>query len=208
MIKRIIFDVDNTLIDWKDEYIFALKNTLDKINFLYNDEQLKMIDDAVVEYEKHHDKYKLDDFVDYVNKMCKVNLPIEFASVLIEEQGNCWEENEKLVDTIKFLSTKYDLVVLSNWFTETQKIRLDKIGILKYFSLVSGGDEHFLKPNTKAFDVVLEGYKPSECVMVGDSLKHDILPALELGIRTIWVTKEKSDRFETIDNIHELKNML
>lgn len=208
MIKRIIFDVDNTLIDWKDEYIFALRNTLDKINCSYSEEELEAIDKAIVEYEKHHDKYTIEEFVNYVNKTCQVNLPLEFAEVLINEQGKCWEENNELVELMQYLSTKYDLAVLSNWFTETQRIRLGMLGISKYFSIISGGDEHYLKPNIKAFDVVLDGYQPSECVMVGDSLKHDILPALELGIRAIWVTKEKNTDYETINDIYELKDIL
>ena len=32
MIKKIIFDLDNTLILWKDEYVNALKETLKKYN--------------------------------------------------------------------------------------------------------------------------------------------------------------------------------
>ena len=32
MIKRIIFDIDNTLIDWKAEYWDCLKNVFDELN--------------------------------------------------------------------------------------------------------------------------------------------------------------------------------
>lgn len=63
MIKRIIFDVDNTLLEWKEEYIFALKNTLDKLNVAYNKEQLESIDNAIVDYEKSHCIYELKDIL-------------------------------------------------------------------------------------------------------------------------------------------------
>ena len=208
MIKRIIFDLDNTLLEWKEEYIFALKNVLDKLGVVYTKKELQEYDQTIVEYEKYHDMYRLDDFVKYVNKKCKSNLSLEFAELLIKEQGKCFAHDKELVETIKYLSTKYDLVVLSNWFTETQKLRLKKVGILKYFSLVSGGDEHILKPDIKAFDKVLEGYSCNECVMIGDSLNNDILPALKLGMEAIWLNKGKGEVCQTIDNIYDLKNIL
>jgi FMN phosphatase YigB (HAD superfamily) len=44
------------------------------------------------------------------------------------------------------------------------------------------------KPNCANFKEVLSklGVKPSEAVMVGDTYKHDILPALELGMLAVW----------------------
>ena len=109
---------------------------------------------------------------------------------------------------IKYLSSKYDLVILSNWFTETQKLRLKGVGILDCFTLVSGGDERVLKPNPKAFNIVIEGYKKEECLMVGDSLRHDIIPATELGIPCIWVTDEKNKEYKTIKDVYQLKKIL
>ena len=54
----------------------------------------------------------------------------------------------------------------------------------------------------------MDGYNPSECLMIGDSFKHDIAPALELGMEVIWITKEKSEFYQTIESVYELKNIL
>ena len=35
MIKRIIFDVDDTLIDWKDEYDKVINNVVENLNIYY-----------------------------------------------------------------------------------------------------------------------------------------------------------------------------
>ena len=88
------------------------------------------------------------------------------------------------------------------------KKRLENAGILKYFSIVSGGDEHELKPSLKAFDIV---DNKSECVMIGDSIKNDIMPALKLGMKAILLTKknEKKDlRYKQIRKLEDLKEML
>ena len=53
MIKRIIFDLDNTLIEWKSEYIFALENTLKELNINYSKDKIKEIDSAIDSYDKY-----------------------------------------------------------------------------------------------------------------------------------------------------------
>ena len=54
----------------------------------------------------------------------------------------------------------------------------------------------------------IEGYKKEECLMVGDSLRHDIIPATELGIPCIWVTDEKNKEYKTIKDVYQLKKIL
>ena len=209
MIKKIIFDLDNTLMDWEDEYIFAITNVINKLNLGYSEEKIKELDDALVAYEKYHTIYNNKDFCNFLNKECSVNLPIEFVDMLKEEQTKCYREfTESEIDTLEYLSNKYELIILSNWFTYTQKKRLENAGILKYFSIVSGGDERELKPSLKAFDIV---DNKSECIMIGDSIKNDIEPALECGMQAILITKKnlkKDLRYRQIRKIEDLKEML
>ncbi len=49
---------------------------------------------------------------------------------------------------------------------------------------------HFSKPNPKYFAEILEkhGLRPEECVMVGNNVSEDVIPASSLGIRTVLVT--------------------
>ena len=209
MIKKIIFDLDFTLMDWEDEYIFALKNTVNKLGIDYSDERIKEIDDALTTYEKEFTIYQKKDFCDFINKKCNINLPIEFVDILLEEQTNCYKEfTQSEIATLEYLSSKYELMVLSNWFTYTQKKRLENAGILKYFSKVSGGDERELKPSLKAFDII---DNKEECVMIGDSINNDILPAIKLGMQAILITKNnvrKDLRYKQIRKIEELKEIL
>jgi len=209
MIKKIVFDLDNTLIEWKDEYIFALSNVIKSLNLDYDDKKIKEIGDTLEEYEKYHTRYVKQDFLDYINSNCNINLPISFVDRLIIEQGKCFEEyGEEKLDVIKYLSEKYELICLSNWFTYTQIKRLEGAKIAKYFTLITGGDEHYLKPSLKAFDII---DNPSECVMIGDSIKHDILPALKLGMKAILITKKdikEDSRYKIIRNLEELKEIL
>lgn len=209
MIKKLIFDLDNTLIMWEDKYIFALENVIKRLNLNYDEDKIKSIDSNIVSYEKYHEKYDKKIFLKYINKKCNINLPYKFVDMLIEEQGKCFKKfTKEYIDLFEYLKSKYELIIITNWFTETQKIRLKNAGILKYFSKVTGGDEHYLKPSLKAFDII-KNYE--ECVMIGDNIACDIEPALELGMQAILITKKnvKRDiRYKKISDLLELKEML
>ena len=209
MIKKVIFDLDNTLMNWKDEYIFALTNVINKLNLNYNNDKIKEIDKALTIYENYNTLYTKESFLKFLNDRCNINLPIEFVDMLIEEQCNCFEIlSKEKIDTLEYLSNKYKLIVISNWFTYTQRKRLENAGIAKYFEIITGGDEHELKPSLNAFCVI---ENPSECIMVGDSIKNDIEPALKLGMQAVLITDKnvrKDLRYKRIKKLEELKEML
>ena len=39
MIKRVIFDIDNTLIDWKEEYNQEINKVLDELKIQYTEDE-------------------------------------------------------------------------------------------------------------------------------------------------------------------------
>lgn len=209
MIKKVIFDLDNTLIKWEDKYIFALVNTIKKLNLDYDADMINKIDNTLVNYSKEHSIYTKEMFCDYINKKCNINLPYEFYDILKEEQTMCYREfTESEIDTLEYLSSKYELVILSNWLTYTQKKRLENAGILKYFSMVSGGDERELKPSLNAFDIF---DNKEECVMVGDDINNDILPAISVGMKAILLNKKNHKKdlsYKQAKKLEDLKEML
>ena len=207
MIKYLVFDLDNTLIDWKDEYIYTFYNALKKLNLNYDDETVIKMYNMVDVYEDTYPMYDKGHLVKFLNEVCNINLPEEFEDILVDECRNCFVYSEDLVDTIEYLSTKYELICLTNWFTKSQIGRLKGAGIYKYFKNVTGGDEHIFKPSSEAFNIL---DNKSECIMIGDSLNKDIYPAIKLGMKAILITQKdiKEDGFKIIRNITELKEML
>lgn len=206
--KAIIFDVDDTLIEWKKEFIFALKNTLKEINYECSENTILKIDKALNKYEKSTTKYSKENFLKFINDTCNTNLPLDFVDKLIIAQGSCVYDDSKLIDTIEYLASKYDLFVITNWFTETQKTRLKKMGILKYFKEVIGFDKNFIKPHKKSFDIILNNYKYDEYISIGNTLESDILLPISLGMTAYWKTDEISNKYNTFKSIYDLKVIL
>ena len=56
------------------------------------------------------------------------------------------------------------------------------------------------KPDKDNFLRVISelGVEPSRAVMVGDTYTHDILPAIELGMRTVWVLARPEREIESV----------
>lgn len=61
------------------------------------------------------------------------------------------------------------------------------------------------KPSATPFELALEraGCAPHEAVMVGDSYREDIAPAIALGIKTVWILR-RADR--EVGNIQAVLN--
>lgn len=206
--KVIIFDIDDTLIEWKKEFIFALKNVLKKMNYNFSDEMINKINKCIDENELCHTKLIKEQLLSYINENCNINLPIKFIENLIEEQKNCVYEDKNLIKTIEYLSKKYELYIVTNWFTETQTARLEKMGILKYFKKVYGADINYFKPDKRSFNVITKSHLPKECISIGDSLENDIVLPISLGMKALWKTDSKSDKYNTFKNIGDLINIL
>lgn len=208
MKKAVIFDLDNTLIMWKDEYVQELCNLLEKHQIKNVDNLYKKVDSYIEDYEKKHQELTKEKLCNYINENCNLNLDVNFIDELIDAQGNCFVDDKKLVETIKYLATKYDLYVVTNWFTKTQKKRLENVGILSYFKEVYGSDTNYLKPDPKCFDCILKDYPSNDCIYVGDNFENDILMPSSLGMDVYWVSSKPSSDYKTIKNVYELKELL
>ena len=114
-------------------------------------------------------------------------------------------ELEKLYPDIKMileiLSQKYKLGVIANQVAGT-KDRLDNWGIGKCFDVVvASAEAGCAKPDLKLFNLALEqaGCKPNEAVMIGDRLDNDVVPAKQLGMKTVWV-RQGFAKYQSISN--------
>ena len=132
---------------------------------------------------------------------------------MFENQKQLSPENDiEMINTFIYLSSKYEIVLLTNYFQEVQIGRLEKLGIKEYFKEFYGCEEIILKPNIQAFKKAVGDKQNSECIMIGDSYDHDIKGALEVNINIIQVDlknkiKDKKE-YPVINNINELRDIL
>lgn len=101
-------------------------------------------------------------------------------------------------EVLKVLQGKYKLVVASKGDLLDQQRKLSKSGLDHYFhhiEIMSDKQEQDYQKLIKHLDC-----KPEEFLMIGNSLKSDVLPVLEIGGQAIHIPYHTTWAHETIDH--------
>ena len=130
------------------------------------------------------------------------------------------EISKDVFEVLKYLSINYKLGVVANQTLDALKL-LKNTGINKYFRNFEVSESiGFAKPDERIFLYVMNMLEVSneECIMIGDRIDNDIIPANNLNIFSIRI---KTGRFTyqvprdisekpkyEIDNLRELQNIL
>ena len=182
-IKYLFFDIGSTLVD--------------------ESECVKKRCEVIIE----SNNIDRQEFYDRVEECAKTDSYAVRAAALYygAEIPKWYGELEKLYpDTkmiLEILSQKYKLGVIANQVAGT-KDRLDNWGIGKYFDVVvASAEAGCSKPDLKIFNLALEqaGCKLNEAVMIGDRLDNDVVPAKQLGMKTVWV-RQGFAKYQSISN--------
>lgn len=99
------------------------------------------------------------------------------------------EKIEGVEEILKQFKKYFRLGIIANQPKGTFD-RLEKWGIKDYFEVIIPSFEVGLKkPQKEIFLLALKeaNCNPNEAMMIGDRLENDILPAMELGFKTIWL---------------------
>lgn len=105
------------------------------------------------------------------------------------------------LSVFKNLSERYKLVVATKGDLLDQERKLQKSGLTKYLHHI----EIMSEKNTRGYKTLMQrlGVMPQEFLMVGNSLKSDIMPVVKLGARAVWIPYSLTWQHENVeaDNI-------
>jgi len=110
----------------------------------------------------------------------------EIAKYCYEFARTCVNEARPVLEK---LSEKYPLQLVSNFYGNVDEVLRD-FDIRKYFNgVIESAVVGVRKPDARIFMLgcVALGLDPEQVLVVGDSLKKDILPARSLGCKTAWI---------------------
>jgi putative hydrolase of the HAD superfamily len=97
-------------------------------------------------------------------------------------------------ETLEYLSSRHDLTLFTKGNPEEQKLKLDRSGLAIYF-----GHTAIVKEKDALSYAALiheRNLDPVRTWMIGNSPKSDINPALEAGIKAVFVPHEHTWRLE------------
>ena len=212
MIKRIIFDIDNTILITREEIPMCLFIGLINAKIKPTIKLMKQIGYSMQEYEDTFEKYDRKKFIDFFNKKYNYNYNYNLYDYLNESfaKYSRSKPNKNVPKILKYLSTKYELVALTNYLSAVQTKRLSKRGLNKYFKEIYGGDI-VLKPNKEAYLLSCGNNKIEDCLFVGDYLENDYLGPIKYGAKAILYDKKgkyKDKNYRKIKDFKELEKIL
>lgn len=141
-------------------------------------------------------------------KVSNGTISVDFIKKITEYGKELIEKPIELLDgveeTLQALHGKYKLVVATKGDLKDQQRKLHKSGLGNYFHHIEVMDdkqEINYQKLVKRLDI-----KPSEFMMIGNSLKSDVLPVLEIGGYAIHIPFHTTWEHERIDHKVEHKN--
>ncbi len=224
--KAVLFDLDDTLFDFKLSEKESLRNALSYFKIFADEEML-------LHYSKINEfHWKL------FEKGCltRDQILIQRFDVFLRDIGRSdidsnqlWKIYEYALsnschlingakEILEALYDDYELYIVSNGTLSIQDSRISVSGIEKYFKKIFISQKiGFNKPDPRFFELCfkeMDGLLKSNAVIIGDSLSSDILGGKNFGISTVWFNPSKAlsdlsviPDFE-ISSLFEIPNIL
>lgn len=211
--RRILFDADGTLFDFKKGESVAVCAALrsfgieadDALVAEYseiNDSLWKMLERGEIEknvliYRRFEILAERHGFLFDAREMAK--------RYMEELSGMTYflDEAQKLCER---LCDKAELYIVTNGLEYVQKRRYAESGLSKYFKgIFISGELGYEKPSEKYFECVasrIGGFEKSGTLIVGDSLSSDIKGGINYGIDTCWYNPEGKSKPDGMDITH------
>ncbi len=173
----LFFDIGSTLVDETKVYEGRFKYIAEKSGLSYDE-----VCDSALELFKQNKKGDKE-------LMKRLGLPIpEWKSA----DEVLYPDAKSVLQKLSWKTGgKYKIGIIANQ-NPGSKERLKSFGILEYIDLVvASAEEGCAKPDRKIFEIALsraglEG-QAANAVMIGDRIDNDIIPANEIGMKTLWV---------------------
>jgi len=193
VVKAVVFDVDNTLVDfnkWKDAAVeAAVMAMIDAGLNLTPDAAKKKIyeiyDEKGIEYQEVFNDFLMD-VLGYVDYRILANGIIAYRRA---RAGALVPYPHVRLALLKLFRMGLKLAVVSDAPRLQVWMRLASLSVDRFFDVVVTFDETGKrKPAREPFEKVLELLQvaPSEAMMVGDWAERDIIGAKELGMITVF----------------------
>jgi putative hydrolase of the HAD superfamily len=219
--KHLFFDLDRTLWDFETNS----RNALQK---LYDNFQLSSYFEHFIHFHTTYHHINNELWKKYgKGKISKDELRIvrfqkTMERVKIYDQGLVEQLNTTYIstapkeknlfpdtlETLKTLSNRYKLHIITNGFEEAQITKLKTTDLFPLFDVIVCSEMvGKTKPHREIFQYALQkaNAKPTESVMIGDDHTTDILGAIQSGMQAILF--DPKEKYRKSAGQHKIKNL-
>ena len=170
-VKWLFFDVGSTLVDESDVYRMRFQGIADQAGV-----SIEEVMEKAFAYYRKGEKGDKETAAYYDVGLPRWDTSLEKA---FPDAAECLEK----------LSKRYKIGVIANQIIGTAE-RLEGYGLLKFIDVVvASAEEGVAKPDRLIFEIALERSRCSaeNAVMIGDRMDNDIIPAHDIGMKTVLI---------------------
>ena len=220
--KILLFDADETLLDFPASEKEALKKVLEHFGIRYSEEFRATFSAINLALWKQLEKglvtrdiIRIRRFEQFVQTTGITADPKEMSALYVKFLGESCFVLPGAAELCEKLKEKYELYIVTNGIGTVQQSRLKKSGLLPYFKDVFISEEiGSQKPDKRFFDFIfakIAEKDKSKFIIIGDSMTSDILGGINAGIDTCffnpWGREEIYTPTYTVTSFEELENL-
>ncbi|MCZ6767416.1 MAG: haloacid dehalogenase type II [bacterium] len=191
--KVLTFDCYGTLIDWESGIVRAVRNVL-------KNHQLEFDDRSILEaYARAEAKIESGAYEPYKKVLRRVMTEMS-AELLIEPSDDerdalalsvrDWKPFPDTVRALKRLGERYQLAIISNIDDDLFQYSAEHLEV-PFDWVITAQQAESYKPSHNNFQMAFGrmGFPKEKILHVAQSIYHDIVPARQLGLSTVWVNR-------------------
>ena len=225
-IKWLMFDADNTLLDFKKACEDGLRKTFVDFGSHCTPEIETLYESINADVWHSFEEGEINAL--QVRRLRFARLfdaldispadPLEFNAQYLENLVYCSEPYEGLEVILTALKPKYHISLITNGLKEVQRPRLARLGLNNYFDSIIVSDEIGVAKPDAAFFEYAYGTIPHrldkhEVMVIGDNIKADIGGGKNFGFKTCWISHGKNNTTDIepdfeIHGIHKFQEVL
>lgn len=220
MIKNVLIDLDDTLLDFKKSEARAITATMKEYGVVPNEQRIKRYSEINDLYWKKLERKELTReevlvgrFREFFDEL-KVSVDAISVRYFYENyMKTCVDFIDGAIELLDELKIEnYRVYLVSNGTAVVQDSRIKLAGIAKYFDgiFISQRVGHN-KPSPMFFETVFDSIKEfnrDETIILGDSLSSDILGGKGVGIKTCLYNPRKNENGVSDYEIDDLSKFL
>ena len=199
--RILLFDVDNTLLDFDANEEEAFKAVMKEMDQAWSEELFETYKELNTDLWKRIERNEVT-VEQGVNRRLS-DLMAKYGKAV---DGVLWEKTYRKYLNLgiqeipqahqvlrRLEESGHELYVITNGVTKTQESRMARSGLDQYFrEMFISGRIGAGKPSGEFFDYVkshVPGFEEKEALVIGDSLSSDIRGGADAGIPTCWFTR-------------------
>ena len=217
--RFLLFDADNTLLDFDENERVSIINTFRKFGLPCNEETLKLYHEINISYwamlaenRITREELLIKRFETLFEKVGIKADPVETENYYRNQLGQGHQLVKGALDVCRTLCRDYRLFIITNGVARTQHERISASGLAPYMEKIFISDEiGHNKPAREFFDFVssaIEGFEPSRALVVGDALYSDIRGGYDYGLDTCWLNIYNEKNTTEIRPTYEIRDIV